>query len=137
MLIVDAGPLIAAASTRDRHHRRCVELLTEAARPLIVPALVVTEVAYVLVERLGTTAERAFAGSIRDGELLVEPVDPADWERVTELLETYEDLPLGMVDASVVAACERLGQATLATLDHRHFGVVRPRHVNALTLLPA
>jgi predicted nucleic acid-binding protein len=66
-----------------------------------------------------------------------EPVEPADWNRIAELVEQYEDLPLGIVDASVVAVCERLGESRLATLDHRHFSVVRPRHCEALTLLPA
>jgi predicted nucleic acid-binding protein len=46
------------------------------------------------------------------------------------------DLPLGGTDASVVAAAERLGFEEVATLDHRHFTVVRPSHVEAFTLLP-
>jgi predicted nucleic acid-binding protein len=136
MLVVDAGPLVAAAATRDRNHQRCVDLLGNAPRPLIVPVLVVTEVAYFLQDRLGPRAERAFTRSILKGELIVEPVEPQDWERIDQLLEAYEDLPLGTVDASVVAACERLGQMTLATLDRRHFGVIRPRHVDGFVLVP-
>lgn len=137
MLVVDAGPLVAAASTRDRNHRRCVEFLSAAPRPLVVPALVVTEVAYFLEDRIGPPAERALAASLRAGELHVEPVEPADWDRISELVEAYADLPLGIVDASVVTACERLGQTRLATLDRRHFAVVRPRHCKAFELLPA
>jgi hypothetical protein len=136
MLVVDAGPLVAAAATRDRNHERCVTLLSQAPRPLIVPALVVTEVAYVLGDRIGHSAEQAFARSLREGELLVEPVEPVDWARIAELLDAYADLPLGIGDASVVAACERLGITTLATLDRRHFSVVRLRHGGTLTLLP-
>lgn len=136
MLVVDAGPLVAAAATRDRNHERCIELLSQAPGPLIVPSLVVTEVAYFLADRIGHKAEQAFARSLRDGELLVEPVEPMDWGRIDQLLGEYADLPLGIVDASVVAACERLGAATLATLDRRHFSVVRPRHRDTLTLLP-
>ncbi len=136
MLVVDAGPLVAAAASGDRNHERCVALLSRASRPLIVPALVVTEVAYFLGDRIGHAAEQAFAGSLRDGEVLVEPVEPFDWARIAELLEQYGDLPLGIVDASVVAACERLGAENLATLDRRHFSVVRPRHCDALILLP-
>jgi len=49
---------------------------------------------------------------------------------------TYGDLPLGTVDASVVAAAERLDITTIATIDRRHFSVVRPSHVEAFTLLP-
>jgi hypothetical protein len=136
MLLVDAGPLVAAAAVRDHNHERCVKLLTEADRPLVVPMLVVTEVAYFLGDRIGVTAERAFAESLRSGELVAEPVESADWERIAELLDEYADLELGIVDASVLAACERLGQTRLATLDRRHFSVVRPRHCSALTLLP-
>lgn len=136
MLVVDAGPLVAAAATRDRNHERCIELLAHAPRPIVVPVLVVTEVAYFLGDRLGPAAERAFAESLRLGELEVEPVEPEDWSRIGELLDRFPDLSLGIVDASVVATCERLGETKLATLDRRHFGAVRPRHCPALTLLP-
>jgi uncharacterized protein len=46
------------------------------------------------------------------------------------------DLPLGIVDAAVVAIAERLQLTEIATLDHRHFTVVRPRHTAAFVLLP-
>jgi uncharacterized protein len=136
MLIVDAGPLYAAAATRDRNHQRSIELLTSAARPLVVPALVVTEVAYLLGDRIGSHAELAFARSLERGELLVEPVLDADWPRIAELTEQYAGLPLGIVDASVVALAERRDLDTIATLDHRHFATVKPRHVTAFTLVP-
>jgi predicted nucleic acid-binding protein len=60
----------------------------------------------------------------------------ADWLRIAELVAGYRDLPLGTVDASVVAAVERLGLTELATVDRRHFGVVRPSHTDAFILLP-
>jgi predicted nucleic acid-binding protein len=52
-------------------------------------------------------------------------------------MERYADLPLGLVDASVIAVAERLGADAIATLDRRHFSVVRPRGIEAFTLLPA
>lgn len=55
---------------------------------------------------------------------------------MAELVRQYDDLPLGTTDASVIALAERLGVTEVATLDRRHFTVVRPRHVSALTLLP-
>jgi len=136
VLIVDAGPLYAAAARRDKHHRRCVELLSRAPRPLLVPALVVTEVSYLIGDRLGRHAELAFARSIAAGELIVEPVLDSEWPRIVALCEQYLDLPLGMVDASIVALPERHGADTVATLDHRHFGTVRPRHADGFTLMP-
>lgn len=136
MLIVDTGPLYAAAAKRDKHHARSVDLLSAASRPLLVPALVVTEVCYLLGDRVGSYAELAFVRAIAQGELLVEPVLDAEWDRIAELTERYDDLPLGVVDASVITLAERHGADTIATLDHRHFGVVRPAHTAAFTLLP-
>lgn len=39
-------------------------------------------------------------------------------------------------DAAVLAIVERLNEPKLATLDRRHFTLTRPRHIEALTLLP-
>jgi uncharacterized protein len=101
-----------------------------------VPTLVVTEVAYLLATRIGWEAEARFVGDIASGALTLEPVHPADALRIVELVARYHDLPLGTVDASVVAAAERLGAIEIATVDRRHYGVVRPRHTKAFTLLP-
>ena len=136
MLIVDAGPLYAAAARRDKHHEQSVELLSTAARPLLVPALVVTEISYLLADRIGPHAELAFARSLAEAQLVVEPVLDSDWGRIAELTEKYLDLPLGIVDASIVALAERCGLDVIATLDRRHFRAVRPRHVEAFTLVP-
>lgn len=102
----------------------------------MVPALVVTEVCYLLSDRIGPHAELAFVRSVAGGELSVEPVLDADWERIRELTETYLDLPLGVVGASVVVVAERHRAGTIATLDRRHFGTVRPAHVPAFQLVP-
>lgn len=134
-MIVDTGVLVAAADRGDRHHAACAELLMAAA-DIVIPILAVTEVAYFLGSRMGPNEEAAFIGSIRDGEVGIEPVDPTEWSRIHELVRRYADLGLGTVDASIVAACERLGETTLASLDRRHLAVVRPAHCDALTLVP-
>jgi uncharacterized protein len=56
---------------------------------------------------------------------------------VRELVTTYADLRLGGTDASLIALAERLGATRIATLSHRHFTVVRPRHADAFELLPS
>jgi predicted nucleic acid-binding protein len=101
-----------------------------------VPELVITEVTYLLATRLGPDAEIRFLGDLAAGNLVPEAVGAADWLRIAELVGTYRDLPLGTVDASVVAAAERLGIEEVATLDRRHFGIVRPLHAPVLTTLP-
>ena len=98
--------------------------------------LVVTEVVYLVGTRLGAESEIRFLGDLASGTLLAEMVQPEDWLRIAELVSVYRDLPLGSVDASVVALAERMNMAGIATLDRRHFSVVRPRHVEHIELLP-
>jgi predicted nucleic acid-binding protein len=88
------------------------------------------------VSRSVHEAEVRLLGALASGDLILEPLEPADLMRIAELVSTYRDLPLGTVDASVVAAAERLEITAIATLDRRHFGVVRPAHIEAFELLP-
>jgi hypothetical protein len=136
VIVVDTGPLYAAADTSDAHHAECAELLDGQPRPLVVPVSVVIEASYLIERRLGPLAEERFLSEITSDDYQVEQLTNDDIRRMAELVHKYADLPLGAVDASVVAISERLGTHEVATLDHRHFRVVRPRHVEAFTLLP-
>lgn len=139
MILCDTGPLVAAAVRNDVNYHRCVELLTGlrlARRRLLVPMTVVAEVGYPLETRVGPHLEADFLEAIAHGDLEVVALEEADLARMAELVRQYDDLPLGTTDASLVALAERLGIAEIATLDRRHFTVVRPRHVDALALLP-
>jgi predicted nucleic acid-binding protein len=75
-------------------------------------------------------------GDLAAGNFSLEPVQPSDLIRIAELVAQYHDLPLGTVDASVVATAERLRIAEIATVDRRHFSVVRPAHIDVFRLLP-
>ncbi len=136
MLLVDTGPLLATADRNDADHQACRALLEKDAGPLVTSALVIAEASYLLDRELGPVADAALFRSIVDGDLRVEPLQLADWTRIAELVEDYSDLRLGGTDASLIALGERLGVARIATLNHRDFAVVRPRHVRAFTLLP-
>jgi uncharacterized protein len=118
----------------DQHHQACAELLEIHPGPLVVPTLVVTEVVYLLGTRLGAPAEMRFLADLASGSFDVEPVHPSDWLRIAQLVSRYRDLPLGTADASVVACAERLGIDEIATVDRRHFTVVKAHRT--LTLLP-
>lgn len=91
---------------------------------------------YLVQRALGASGETKFLRSIELGALSVEHLVTEDWGRIAQLVETYADLPLGAVDASVIAVAERLGASEIATLDRRHFSVVRPLHRSHFDLLP-
>lgn len=136
MLIIDTNVLVAAADRTDPHHDSCARLLATEQQALATTAMVIAETAYLLDRELGPHAEALLYQSILDGGLGVEPLTGADWQRIQELVTTYADLRLGGTDAGLLALAERYGEQRIATLNHRHFAVVRPAHTTALTLLP-
>lgn len=135
-LICDTGVLYAAIDEYDRKHDVCAALLADPPEELAVPAPVVVELEWLTTGRMGFDQFDGFLQSVEIGALDVVDLDRGDYARVRELCRRYEDLPLGLVDASVVAVAERLDERTIATLDRRHFSVVRPRHTAAFTLVP-
>lgn len=122
---------------RDQWHAR-VRNWWERADPsdVLVPVTVLPEVCYLLARRGGAGGEARFLRAVATGEFTLEPLEDVDVRRAGDLLEAYRDLPLGFVDASIVAMAERLGVTTILTTDRRHFGVIRPRHIEALRLEP-
>ena len=135
-VLADTGVLVSAADSREPLHADCAELLRFHHRQMVMSAPVVAETSWMIESRLGPQAEARFLGLVTSGEIEVIDLAVADYLRCVELIETYADLGLGLVDASVVTIAERLSIATIATLNHRDFSVVRPRHVEAFELVP-
>lgn len=94
------------------------------------------EVDYWIHLRLHAGVLVALLDDIIAGAYQVEAIRPEDHRRIRELCDRYADSDVGFVDAAVLAVVERLDEPKLATLDHRHFGLLRPRHVDSLRLLP-
>jgi len=97
---------------------------------------VLPEITYLLQGRLGSHAELAFVQAVAGGEFELEALESADISRTADLMDAYADASIGFVDASIVAAAERLEVQGILTTDRRHFGLIRPRHVPSLRLLP-
>lgn len=138
VVIVDAGIFVAAAFPADRHHAECAEFLRAPADDLAVSDVVVGEVSHFFKRSPHRPRpEIAFLRWLAGGR--VEPLAPTpdDYQRMSELVEQYHDLPLGAADASIVALAERLRVTRIATVDRRDFGIVRPRHIGAFELVPA
>lgn len=139
MILVDTGPIVAAAVTSEVDHRVCVDLFTSlhlARRRLLLPTTVLSEVGHLLGRDLGLHAEARFLRALSAGDFELVNIVDQDVERMATLVEHYADSGLDTTDASVVAIAERLRITEIATLNRRDFAYVRPAHVDAFTLLP-
>jgi predicted nucleic acid-binding protein len=132
--IVDTGVLVASVDVQAREHQASVRALSTREFDLVIPALCVTEAAYLVERRHGPFVEARFLESLQTFEVVAP--EPAEWRRIAELVRQYADFPIGATDASIVALAERLGTDTVMTLDRRHFGAIVPTHCPAFRLLP-
>lgn len=135
-LVLDTGPIVALLDRDDPDHTRCVALVEQVGEDLLVPAPILVEVDYWLRKVGQLNVWLLFVEDVSEGAYRLVQPNEEDVLRAAELEEQYADLDLGFVDAAVIALCERLGETKVATLDRRDFSVVRPRHCEALTLLP-
>lgn len=135
-VVVDAGVLLAAADADDDDHQVCAAVLREHRGELWLPAARRTQGSREIERNVGPAAEAAFVRHVASGQFKIVDLGPGEYERCAELIDTYADLGLGIVDASVITVAENLGVRTLATLNRRDFTVVRPRQTEASELLP-
>lgn len=135
-LILDTGPLYASLDRSDQDHAACRRLIEQADELLVIPAPVIVEVDYWIHQRLTPGALIALLDDVESGAYRVVDLEAADYARVRQLCDRYADADIGFVDAAVFALVERLGEPKLATLDRRHFSLLRPRHRDAIELLP-
>lgn len=135
-LVLDSGVLYASMDRSDRYHEASRVLIEGTAEPLVIPLPVLVEVDYWVDQRLFPAAFVALLRDIESGSYRVEGLSGEDLVRVREICDRYGDSRVGFVDAAVLAVVERLREPKLATLDQTHFRLMRPRHVDALTLLP-
>lgn len=135
-LVLDTGPLYVALDRHDAHHQSVRALLQATRERLVIPAPVLVEVDYLLTQRKRPDGMIHLLDDIDAGAYSIEELQYDDYARITAIYKQYADANVGLVDAAVLAVVERLNEPKLATLDHRHFGLLQPRHVDALELLP-
>lgn len=135
-MLADTGALYALVDASDAWHKRVIVWWETGRREVKIPVTVLPEITYLLANRVGPAAEETFVRSISEGEFAVESLEPEDIERAAELIGVYSDLPLGFVDATIIAMAERMEIREVLTTDRRHFSVVRPRHAKRLSLFP-
>lgn len=124
MTLVDAGPLIALVNAGDRDHARCLETLKSLQTPLLTSWTAFGEAMHVVGElgrRMGPggkwKAQRAL-WTLLDARA-IEVAEPSVHllERMRALMEKYQDTPMDLGDASLVALAEARGIRRIFSLD--------------------
>lgn len=136
MILADTNMLVALADRSDTDRSVCQAWLSGEAGPVGFPVTVLAE-ARSLIDRFGGPgAEARFLDAVGDGPSrrfrVIDLIDD-DLRRMAGLVRRYADRRLGSTDASIVAVAERLGIATVATVNRRDFSRPAPAVVNMVT----
>ena len=133
-LIADTSGIIALLDRDDRHHQAAVETIKK--QTVYVPVTVLPEVDYLATKYLGERVARAFLEDINQQKFSLLPFESVDLTKATPIMARYRDLPLGLVDASLLVLAERYSINRILTLDRRHFNLLQSDKVTYFTILP-
>jgi uncharacterized protein len=122
MITLDTSALLALFNRADPHHAEARAALDDEPGPLLVPAGILAEVAYVLEARHGIRALDHFLQDLEQGAFALY-CGERDLGRVRELVSRDQNLPRDFSDAAVVACAERHGGRVLR-FDRRDFDQV-------------
>ena len=134
-MICDTSGLIAALAPDQPLNYECISALNAADR-LVVSPLILTELDYLMNQRQGQHAAIAAMRELSSGEYDIVSFGPGDLALAVEVMNTYADLRLGLVDASLVVLAKRYETDEILTLDQRHFRAVRSLSGRHFKLLP-
>lgn len=137
MIVLDTSVAFALLRRGDDHHERVLAWFETVDEPLATTPLALTEIDHLLLHSGGPEVVRAWYEDLIAGAYAVEWWAAALAETLS-VAERNASLPLGLADASLVALAARLGTTRIATLDERHFRIVKPLTGEpAFVLLPA
>jgi hypothetical protein len=136
-LLIDTAPLVALADAGEPRRDELLATIRDEPGSLVIPAPTTAEIDYLLGQRLGEPARRAFLADLAAGRFTVDSLERDDYATVADLDARYADLRLGLADCALVVLAHRHETTRLLTFDERHFRVVAPLGGGSFTLLPA
>jgi predicted nucleic acid-binding protein len=134
-LICDTGGIISGLIANQPHHERCLAAINEADR-LIVSPLVLCELDCLVTKRHGENIAARVLARLAEPEYEMATLDSSDLLAALDVMRTYEDLNIGLTDASLVILAKRYKTNEILTLDQRHLRAMRGLDGRHFRLLP-
>jgi uncharacterized protein len=137
VIVVDTGAIVASKDEDHVDHGAVAAFLGEFRGNLLLSPLVLAEADYLLNARLGQRATQELLGEVASEAYDLVPLDHGDIAVAGGICERYEDMSIGVTDASLVVIASNYNTTRLLTLDQRHFRAIKPLWgASAFHLLP-
>ena len=135
-MIVDTSALLAYFDAAEPSHQVVSAAVESAVGPLVISPYVVAELDYLLLTRHGTHAEQAVLAELGAGAWELASMGQDRMRSAAALVRRYADVPIGIADASNIVLAEAYRDRVIATLDRRHFSILRLSDGTAPTIVP-
>jgi uncharacterized protein len=136
VIVLDTGGLYAALDANETLHGRAVAALAASTPPRILSPFVLAELDYLISSRVGHQAQMALLDEVVRGAYRLELFSSEDVGHARRIMERYDDLRIGLADASVVVLAQRHRTLDLLCADERHFRALRGTGGRPFRLLP-
>jgi predicted nucleic acid-binding protein len=137
VIIADTSGLYSIFNRRQPEHRAARSAVERDGGPLVLAPLVLAELDYFILARLGARAEQTVLAELKSPAYRLATFADDDFKLASEVAVKYGDMQLGLTDASIVVQAARHKTTRILSLDYRHFGAVKPLTGDAsFTLLP-
>lgn len=137
MILLDTSGLLAWIDQSQRQHPAVVRAMKRVEPPYLLSPFVLAELDYLLATRVGAAAQRSLLEEVARGAYRLEPFTASDVKQALEVMERFDDLAVGLADASIVVLARRHRVGELLSLDDRHFRVLTGPQGKPFRLLPA
>lgn len=138
-MILDTSVLFTYFVRSEPHHKAVVGLLDSLSSEegLVISPYVIAELDHLLATRAGVRASITVLRELSAGAWDIASISVRDLAVATKVIERYADQNVGATDASLVVLADRYNTHTIATLDRRHFEVLRALDGEPFDLVPS
>jgi uncharacterized protein len=133
--LCDAGPLVALLDVDDKKHEACVAALPRLQAPLLTTWPCLTEAMYLLGRYGGHQMQERLWTLVEEGTLALRTSTDPERARMRELMRRYNNVPMDLADASLVAAAEVLEVSRIFSTDS-DFYIYRINDAGAFEVVP-
>jgi len=116
-------------------HEECLDAINHADQ-LVLSPLALCEIDYLVATRQGSNAAAQMLSRLAEPEYETASFTTVDLSAAIDVMRTYEDLSIGLTDASMVILAKRYKTNEILTLDQRHFRAMRGLDGRHFRLLP-
>jgi hypothetical protein len=134
-LICDTGGIINALTAGMELHEECLGAINRADQ-LVLSPLALCEIGYLVAKRQGSSAAAQMLSRLAEPEYEIASFTTVDLTAAIDVMRTYEDLSIGLTDASMVILAKRYKTNEILTLDQGHFRAMRGLDGRHFRLLP-